>query len=703
MKLIHGLINFFKIILTMILGFFLRPFKNNKQVDNNNDTDSTENGSSKFINIIPTDQSSLPDTKNIKEDNHDGTTDNIILDLPKSKLEDIKKNALTSNEIIYTKELITALIEKEIEHVYKDQKLEIKKVNKELEEKIKKFEEKVIPKVEKQIEFYHLKKLDDVKKEVEVIVKDELKEFPILTPVVKTNEEQKDLSDNTLQVSPIDPVLDLPKPKVKSSYSLAFVKERELNLKDDYVPKVDSNAIASTNKDNDIKNTLSERKTSMVKNGIPANPSPVTDTLKNVAAVSATLGIKAIEEIVTPTKEPTPVEQQLQEPAPPPEILQTTQLDETDKELHELYEKLQDPTSIEEIQLAEKQIEDHKEKLEELKNEQNKLESPLLNEEEKEQVQKQKEEIEKKEEKIEYLVRDSEISVITIGVDDAISDSKHEIEKEDFFDKDYERIELQINKMLNDITNTRLRYGSKLSAKQKSKLERDENKLRDAKEHIESQKQQDIANEQKELSDYISYDEINGLDEELKRIDEENKKEVNQEFLTRMDNLEKMTREQVANVDKRLLFKKLNKASMLLEMGSILAFPFIRNRYFFYFTIGLIIDNHFNFLNAFWNRRMNKYEPADLSRIKQGQDALNGALDITYQNILELDVIEQNALARYPELANDPRFINQITNLRIKLNNNYNKLMHKNKIMETYYGKTKRHKKALKKELTPEN
>lgn len=699
MKLIHGLINFFKIILTMILGFFLRPFKNNKQVDNNNDTDSTENGSSKFINIIPTDQSSLPDTKNIKEDNHDGTTDNIILDLPKSKLEDIKKNALTSNEIIYTKELITALIEEKLEHLYKDQKLEIKKVNKELEEKIKKFEEKVIPKVEKQIEFYHLKKLDDVKKEVEVIVKDELKEFPILTPVVKTNEEQKDLSDNTLQVSPIEPVLDLPKPKVKSSYSLAFVKERELNLKDDYVPKVDSNAIASTSKDNDIKNTLSERKTSMVKNGIPANPSPVTDTLKNVAAVSATLGIKAIEEIVTPSKEPTPVEQQLQEPAPPPEILQTTQLNETDKELHELYEKLQDPTSIEEIQSIEKEIESQQDKLEELKNEQDKLNEPLLSEEQKEQAQKQKEEIEKKEEKIDYLVRDSEISVITIGVDDAINDSKYEVQKEDFFDKDYERIELQINKMLNDITNTRLRYGSKLSAKQKNKLEQEENKLLTAKEHIASKKRQDIANEVQELDNYITNDEMNGLNEELKRIDDENKKEVNREFITRMDDLEKMTKEQVANVDKRLLFKKLNKASMLLEMGSILAFPFIRNRYFFYFTIGLIIDNHFNFLNAFWNRRMNKYEPADLSKIQKGRDALNGALDITYQNLVELDIIEQDALSRYPELANDPRFINQVTNLRIKLNNNYNKLMHRNKVMEHYYSKTKKHQKILKKEL----
>lgn len=42
--------------------------------------------------------------------------------------------------------------------------------------------------------------------------------------------------------------------------------------------------------------------------------------------------------------------------------------------------------------------------------------------------------------------------------------------------------------MLDDITNTRLRYGNKLSSKQKSKLDREEAKLRDAKEYISSKK-----------------------------------------------------------------------------------------------------------------------------------------------------------------------------------------------------------------------
>ena len=121
-----------------------------------------------------------------------------------------------------------------------------------------------------------------------------------------------------------------------------------------------------------------------------------------------------------------------------------------------------------------------------------------------------------------------------------------------------------------------------------------------------------------------------------------------------MDKLEGMTREQVANVDKRIMLKRFNKASILLEMTSLLALPFVRNKYFFYFTVGLVIDNHFNFVNAFFNRKLNRYEPADLEQIKQGQDALNGALDITYKNLVELEYLEQRALAKYPELAYDP-------------------------------------------------
>ena len=238
-----------------------------------------------------------------------------------------------------------------------------------------------------------------------------------------------------------------------------------------------------------------------------------------------------------------------------------------------------------------------------------------------------------------------------------------------------------------------------MTPKQKNKLKQEEAKLRNTKEEILACKSKDIAFEKKQLTEEISSKEITGLKEELEKLDIENKIEANDSLMKKLNNLEGITKDQVKNVDKRILNKRLKKASFLLEMTSLLAFPFIRNKYFLYFTVGLLIDNHFNFINSFFNRKLNKYEPADLNQIKKGQDALDGALDITYKNLIELDYLEEKALSRYPELAYDPEFINQITNLRSKLSHNYNKLMRKNKTMEKYYIRTKQQKKILKKDL----
>ena len=256
--------------------------------------------------------------------------------------------------------------------------------------------------------------------------------------------------------------------------------------------------------------------------------------------------------------------------------------------------------------------------------------------------------------------------------------------------------------MLDDITNTYLRYESKMTPKQKAKLKAEEDKLRATREQIRSQKSQDLITEQNYLNEEISYSELDGLQAELKKIDTENKSQVSDDLFRRMEKLDGMTKEQVAQADKRIMLKHFNKASLLLEMTSLLALPFIRNKFFFAFTAGLIIDNHFNFVNAFFKRKINRYEPADLSTIKKGQDALNGALDITYKNLIELDYLEQQALSRYPELAYDPDFIKEVTRLRTNLSNKYNKLMKKNKNMEKYYMKTKHQTKVLKKDLKPE-
>ena len=257
-------------------------------------------------------------------------------------------------------------------------------------------------------------------------------------------------------------------------------------------------------------------------------------------------------------------------------------------------------------------------------------------------------------------------------------------------------MEAQINNMLDDIANTLIKYDGKLSERQKSKLKQEESKLREAKTNLLNQKERDISVEKTALNTEIHQSEIDGLQEELKRMHFEDQTEADERLLKSMERLEGMTREQVANADKRIMMQRFRKASLLLEMTSLLSFPFIRNKYFFYFTVGLIIDNHFNFINAFWRRKVNKYQPADLSNIRRGIDALDGAIDLTYKNLVQLDYLEEEALSRYPELQYDKAFVNRVTNIRIKLDNNYTKLMKKKQTMEKYMGKTKKQKKVLK-------
>ena len=402
----------------------------------------------------------------------------------------------------------------------------------------------------------------------------------------------------------------------------------------------------------------------------------IKDEIKNVTLVGATLVTTAAVELLTPTEEKVETKEEPTEEIAPKEAKPT----KDDKNLQELKEEIESEKekTVEELQELKEKI---TKKIEQIK-------------EEKRQEEQKKED--KKDETVKDLVKDSEIIDVELATTALLEDSEDELAKEDFEERDYDKIERQIDKMLEDITNTYLKYEDKLTPKQKEKLKKEEDKLREAKDDLYRRKDKDIEYEKRTLDETILEVEKEGLQKELQQIHKENEKEVSPELFRKMTNLEGMTKEQVANVDKRILLSRFRKANLALEISSLFALPFVRNKYFFYFTVGLIVDNHFNFINNFFNRKIERYEPADLEAIKRGQDALNGALDQTYKNIVELDYLEQRALARYPELAYDPRYVSQVTSLRTNLTKKYNKLMKKNQTMEKLKLKTKKQTKILK-------
>lgn len=650
-KILNKIKYFFTTLLITIIGIIKKLFgiekkQTTKTISNNQ---QNQNIKDKKIDLKET-NNSLPDTINSKtnpEDKPSDTTNDIILELPKKKLDNIKNYSPIKKENIYTEEYIEELIDKELEEIYKDKNFKVKESSKDIKEKIKEIKEKIVPKIITTIENNNLNQ-EELKKEVKKEVKKIIEEKPLFTP----SKEQK---------------------PYKEVYFIAYPKKPLIKPKN--VPTVSSKPLTNIDSLTKINQTIINAPSTMVQN-TPEIPKPsIKEEVKNAAIATSIAAVATTLDIISPTDKKEQqhyhTNQTIQDEPP----IELPILKEVKAELEESQQE------IKEISDLEKKQEEIAEKIEQI---------------EQEIPEKDKQTIEKKEE-IKSLIRDTELAAIAQTTNAVIDDSKKELKKEEFEDRDYNRIENQINHMLEDITNTYLRYDNKLSPSQKEKLKKEEDKLRQTKEYIKEQKSKDINYEQSILQEDIRETEIIGLQEELKKMNIEFKETVSEDLLRKMDKLENMTREQVANADKRILMKRLNKASLLLEMTSILAFPFVRNKYFFYFTIGLIIDNHFNFINAFWKRKVNRYEPADLSQIKKGQDALNGALDITYKNIVELDYLEQEALSRYPELAYDQSFINKITNLRIKLNNQYNKLMKKNKVMEKYYLKTKHQKKILKK------
>lgn len=633
--IINGIKNFFKILITLAAAAVTSIFgiekkedkKTNQQETPKQDKQNKKNKKKK--EDITDNNTTLPDEDNIKSNPHKLFNED---DLKLQKPQRLYKVYDKDNELKYLtlEKLLDLLLKEELEAMYKEEKFKLKTASTSELIKVDKIKERIYP--------------------------------PIIDRAEKDILRNSDMIRETLQEALIEDQLKNP---LFPNHSKKAVEEHKEIVK--HSTKVDEEERVAVLDSND-----QELETPQVS---------ISDEIKNVTLVGATLATKAAVELLSPSKEDTkPSTQEADEEEITLEEKATLIVEEPDKELEDLKEEIEEDKekTIEELEDLKEQVE---EKIEKLK------------EEKKKEDKKEKEE--KKEDTIKELKIDTEIIDVSMATTALLDDSEKELNKEDFEERDYDKIERQIDKMLEDITNTFLKYGDTLTPKQKEKLKKEEAKLREAKEDLYKQKDRDIDIERRHLNDEILSVEKEGLQKELKRIHDENEREVSPELLRRMTTLEGMTAEQVANMDKRILLSRFRKANLALELSSLMALPFVRNKYFLAFTVGMIVDNHFNFINAFFRRRIDAYQPADLEAIKKGQDALNGALDVTYKNLVELEYLEQQALSRYPELAHDPRYVSQVTSLRSNLTRKYNKLMKKNETMEKYKLKTQKQVKKL--------
>ena len=293
--------------------------------------------------------------------------------------------------------------------------------------------------------------------------------------------------------------------------------------------------------------------------------------------------------------------------------------------------------------------------------------------------------------------KNKELDRIVRKSDEISTEAINETKKEELEDKDYEKYEKLIDSLLYDIEMYIIKNEDTISQKETEKLNKTKEKLKNLKNRMANQKEQDIENEKKELETELTENEIKGIQEEIKSLHLDHQEEANELVIENLIRLENQNDEKLAEIEQELIKSKLKKAAKAAEIPSILALPFIRHKYFFFFTIGLFINNHFNFLNAIFKRKIIKYEPIDLSEIKNGYEAIEKASDMTYKNIVYLDYLESEALKKYPNLEYDFEFKQYIHRLRTKLNNNYEKLQRKQKMINKYIKKVNKKNKVFKK------
>lgn len=720
--------NFFLHVFLAIISFFKKLFGSSEK-STNNKVNVQENKiiKKKEENVIDPIPTTLPDTANVNANNHSSEdnaniNDDIILKLTNEGIKKIKKKEIIVTT--FTDDEIDELINECLEEEYQEEGLKLKEANKVLKEKIKEFKEEIVYTIKENVVKKQITAKDNLKQEIKEIIKEEIKVKPIMPKI-------QDLKEQGLVE------------KQNHIYFLATPLKKVLQIKEEEKVVAKANVLVTIPDKDILKQKLNEKPYFMVQNEKEVPKESVKEDLKNAAIMGGMIGAKAVLDLVTPLpkeekdeakvtddevieaaipevakedvqgikediikEEEKKAEQRLALDEDKPPVVNSENVLEAEillpklKELEEQLEEIHSKTIKEKAGIPSENQEEVKEKkpdVEVMEKEaledkdsinKDELTTPLVED-------KEEKKTEKKDLRIEDKINNDilKISLVTASL---ISSSKEEAEKKELEDKDYDKKEEQINKMLDDIELTLLKYDGKMSEKQKSKLKQEQERLRDTKDHLATKKQEDINREAYLLDETIKEVELNGLQNELKRLHVENQIEMNESLLGRINGLENLTQEQIANIDKKMLMKRLNKVSALMEMSSILALPFVRNKYFFYFTIGLIIDNHFNFINAFFKRRINRYKPADLEQIKQGEDALNSALNMTYKNQIQLEYVVNEALTRYPELANEPLFTNKVNNLRMQLEHSYQKMMNKKNIMEKYHRKTKSQIKVLK-------
>lgn len=294
------------------------------------------------------------------------------------------------------------------------------------------------------------------------------------------------------------------------------------------------------------------------------------------------------------------------------------------------------------------------------------------------------------------VIKPIDLPNVDISEDSIERKVRDESYKEDIEDRDYDSLEHKVDEALEKIEMFIIANESKLSKQQLEQLQIEKEKLLITKEKINKQRELDIEVERKDLENNIKRTELDGLQDELRRMNIEDQLQMSQLMINKLDDLNYMAESNAREIEKKLLKLKLKEACRALAYPSLFALPFVRNKYFFFFTVGLFVNRRLGFIGNIFRRHTPDYQEEELNNLVSGKDALNGALNTMRENIDYLNVLEEQAMQRYPELARDHEYLAYLNSLKHRLNANYNRLTRRQNTIDRLIYRTKKNIKVLK-------
>lgn len=543
---------------------------------------------------------------------------------------------IMEEEITYSEKqlLLINLINKTIDDIIeKKENIKIRDLDLETEKELNKIKEKITPLIIKDIDKEYIKTEYTLKKELTKALELEFEKHPIFPP--KENKEENELSNNVITN---DEELISP----------------HLELKDEITNLITSSTLIIASVTKELLTPAKSEKKAVITRVEPITP-------------EATKDIPSIEE--ENNKEEIVLDD-----------INNTSTPSTYSE--NITKKIEEPISAKEAEAAIPTIEEKEKEKEEVIE----IKEVTITPESIDPVPKEEHQ------KINLI----NLTPIEESTKQIIDFTNEDCKKKELEEKNYEPIEEEIDKMLNQITNFLLKYENKLTKEQKQQLNAELERLRNTKEKMLIQKENDIKNEENNLNQFITNDEINSLKNELNKLDIEQQIDLNNEKIKKVEELEYIEKKEAAKIEKKILKKRLKKSSRLLALTSLLSLPFVRNKYFFYFTVGSLVNYNLRLIDSLIHHKSINNEP-QLPELKKGKDALYEAINSTNENIIYLNNLEQEIIMMHPDLSEDNEYLLYIRSLKDRLNKTEEKLRIKQEVLDKYCHKNLRYKKILRK------